>query len=174
MAADGLCQHRDMFDDLLAANQRYASTFAHADVQAPTRKHLAVVTCMDTRIDPLAVLGLAVGDAKIIRNAGGRVTDDALRSLVLAMAFLDVTHIVVMHHTRCALAGQSDDEVRGALPEERRGGVADGPLLAMPDPDAALRADVEAVRRCPQLTGAVVEGWRYDVATGTVARMVPS
>jgi carbonic anhydrase len=162
-----------MFDELEQANARFAESFAWAGMTAPTRRHLAVVTCMDTRIDPLAVLGLEVGDAKIIRNAGGRVTDDVLRSLLLATAFLGVTHVVVMHHAKCALAGQSDDQVRAGLPDGQRTGVAEQPLLAMPDPDAALAADVAAVRSCSALpTDLAVEGWRYDVDTGRIHRLV--
>jgi carbonic anhydrase len=169
------CQHLAMFDELLAANRRFAEGFAWGDLTAPARRHLAVVTCMDTRIDPLAVLGLSVGDAKIVRNAGGRVTTDVLRSLVLASVFLSVTHVVVMHHTGCALAGQDDEQVRSAIPAAQRGEVTEAPLLAMPDPDAALAADVDAVRSCASLpAGMAVEGWRYDVATGLVARCIPS
>lgn len=163
-----------MFDDLLDANRRFADRFDRPGMPAPTTRHLAVVTCMDTRIDPLAVLGLSVGDAKIIRNAGGRVTDDVLRSLLLATAFLAVERVVVMHHTKCALAGHTDESVRADLPPAQAGPLADGPLLAMPDPDAALAADVEAVRHCASLPKDLpVEGWRYDVDTGLVHRVVP-
>jgi carbonic anhydrase len=161
-----------MWDDLIDANASYAATFTGAGVPGRAARRLGLVTCMDSRIDPLAVLGLAVGDAKIIRNAGGRVTPDALRSLILGAAFLDVERIVVMHHTRCALAGSSEAQTQEALAGQ---GVdaAGWELLAMPDPDAALRADVEAVRGCGLLpAGIPVEGWRYDVETGRVARVV--
>lgn len=162
-----------MFDDLLAANRRFASTTPPEAMPAQASRHLAVVTCMDTRIDPLAVLGLQVGEAKILRNAGGRVTDDTVRSLALATAFLGVTMVVVMHHSRCALAGTSDEEVRASLSTGQRAALAEQPLLAMPDPDAALAVDVASVRRSAALpAGLVVEGWRYDVDTGEVHRFV--
>lgn len=158
-----------MIEDLLAANQRYADTFSLEGLPARTAKGVAVVTCMDTRIDPMTILGLAPGDAKVIRNAGGRITTDALRSLALACAYLGVTEVAVMHHTRCALAGTTDEETRSALPEEAAGWE----WLAMPDPDAALAADVEAVRTCPLLpAGVAVHGWRYDVDTGRVATLI--
>lgn len=164
-----------MFDDLLDANRRFAADFAHGGMDAPTRRHLAVVTCMDTRIDPLAVLGLKLGDAKIIRNAAARVTDDVVRSLALATTYLAVDHIAVMHHTRCALAGQTEEQALSGIPPERRVGAAAGPLLAMPDPDAALADDVRALREHPAIGPVVtVEGWRYDVDTGLVSRIVPA
>jgi carbonic anhydrase len=155
-----------MIEDLLAANERYAAGFPLQGMPAKTVKGFALVTCMDTRIDPLAILGLQPGDAKIIRNAGGRVTADALRSLALACAFLGVTEVAVMHHTGCALAGMTDDEVREGLPAA----ASEWTWLAMPDPDGALAADVEAVRTSPVLpAGLSVHGWRYDVETGRVA-----
>src|SRR5690349_12872769 len=101
-----------MFEDLLAANRRYASKFHDPGVSGKAARHLAVLTCIDSRIDPLAMLGLIPGDAKIIRNAGARVTDDALRSLVLAVNLLDVDRICVVQHTDCAMARSSDDEIR--------------------------------------------------------------
>ena len=159
-------QARGMIDDLLAANVRYAAGFSLQGMPAMTVRGFALVTCMDTRIDPLAILGLRPGDAKIIRNAGGRVTADALRSLGLACAHLGVTEVAVMHHTGCALAGTTDTEVRKGLPAAATGWA----WLAMPEPDDALAGDVEAVRTCPVLpAGLPVHGWRYDVDTGRVA-----
>lgn len=162
-----------MFDEILAANAAYASDFRNADVQGRPTKPFCLLTCMDTRIDPLAILGLSVGDAKILRNAGGRVTPDALRSMVLAATFLGVTGFAVMHHTRCALAGSDDGSVLEALSEQQRAATQGWKWLSMPDPDAALTADVEAVRSCRGLPpGTAVEGWRYDVGTGAVARLI--
>ncbi len=164
-----------MFDDLLAANRHYASTFSLRGIAPTAAKGFALVTCMDSRIEPLALLGLGPGDAKILRNAGGRVTDDVLRSLVLATHFLGVREIAVMQHTDCALAHRSDDDVRSSLRGE--GAVAPDAweFLAMPEPDRALRADVEAVRACRSLpAGLGVEGWRYDVESGSIHQVVPS
>lgn len=164
-----------MFDALFEANRRYASAFSLGGLPSRAREGFAVVTCMDTRIEPLALLGLVPGDAKILRNAGGRVTDDVLRSLVLATNFLGVHQVAVMQHTDCALARRSDESIRSDLAGAGRSEAGSWEFLAMPDPDAALVADVERVRRCAALpAGVLVEGWRYDVATGLVERIVPT
>lgn len=162
-----------MFDEFLAANADYASRFAHAGMTPQATKGLCVVTCMDTRIDPLAILGLAVGDSKILRNAGGRVTPDVLRSLVLATNFLGVRAVAVMHHAGCALAGSGDEKFTDALSPDQRAATAGWAWLSMPDPDAALAEDVSAVKACAGLAaGVTVEGWRYDVETGLVSRVI--
>ncbi len=101
-----------MFDDLLDANQRYQLEFHDSGMAGVAAKGLAVLTCIDSRIDPLAMLGLRAGDAKIIRNAGARVTDDALRSLVLAVNLLGVTRVCVVQHTECAMVGSTEEEMR--------------------------------------------------------------
>jgi carbonic anhydrase len=162
-----------MFDDLLEANRRYASGFALQGLPAGAKEELALVTCMDSRIEPLAMLGLAPGDSKILRNAGGRVTEDMLRSLILATNLLGVRRIAVMQHTDCALAHQSDESIRAGLPAGDATDAAGWAFLAMPDPDDALAGDVERVRGCGLLPSDVqVEGWRYDVATGLIDRVV--
>jgi carbonic anhydrase len=159
-----------MMDDLLGANRTYASDFALAGIPARAHKGFALVTCMDSRIEPLTMLGLVPGDAKILRNAGGRVTTDVLRSLILATNFLGVHRIAVMQHTNCALADRSDEDIRSELPD----GADAWEFLAMPDPDDALRHDVDLVRTCPLLrVGIDVEGWRYHVETGVVQQVVP-
>jgi len=170
-----VCNTVPVFDDLLAANRRYTSGFGLQGIPGTAAKRFGLVTCMDSRIEPLVMLGLSQGDAKILRNAGGRVTADVLRSLVLATTFLGVEYVAVMHHTDCALAGRDDDEVRSGLNPEQLEGVRGWEFLAMPDPDAALAADVNAVRTCPALpVGIRVEGWRYDVGTGAVIQVIPS
>jgi len=163
-----------MFGDLLDENTRYVANFSLAGIQARAAKEFALVTCMDSRIEPLAMLGLVPGDAKILRNAGGRVTADVLRSLILATNFLGVRRIAVMQHTDCALMARSDEQIRAELT-----GLAGDPgawdFLAMSDPDRALASDVEAVRACGLLPAGVgVEGWRYAVETGAIDRVVPS
>jgi len=164
-----------MLDELLHANSAYAEGFTLEGIPPVAARGFALVTCMDSRIEPLTMLGLHPGDAKILRNAGARVTPDVLRSLVLATHFLAVRQIAVMQHTNCALAGVSDDAVRSRLADQGTDGVDDWEFLAMPDPDAALAGDVAIVRECDQLPeGVVVEGWRYDVATGRIHRIIPS
>jgi len=161
-----------LFDDLLAANRRYAETFSLAGLEPRASRELALLTCMDSRIEPLAMLGLVPGDAKILRNAGGRVTSDVLRSLVFATSYLGVTKIVVMQHTKCALTLLSDDQVKASLVSEGLQ-VGDQRFLTMSDPDAALAEDVELVRSCRSLPqGITVEGWRYDVDDGSVNQII--
>jgi carbonic anhydrase len=162
-----------MFDDLLDENRRFAARFDSFGLPARAAKGLALVTCMDTRMDPLPVLGLRPGDAKILRNAGGRVTPDALRSLILATWMLGVHRIAVMQHTDCALAFTTDEDIRRRLGDDGARDAADWDFLAMPDPDADLRRDVDAVRSCSLLApGVGVVGWRYDVGTGLIDQVI--
>jgi carbonic anhydrase len=161
-----------MFDELLDSNHTYADRFALRGIPPVAARGFALVTCMDSRIEPLTMLGLHPGDAKILRNGGARVTPDVLRSLVLATHFLGVTEIAVMQHTDCALAGIDDADVRARLGAAGTDGVDAWEFLSMPDPDAALRADVAKLRECRQLgDGVRVEGWRYDVESGRIVRL---
>jgi carbonic anhydrase len=164
-----------VFDDLLRANRRYASDFALAGIPARAAKEFALVTCMDSRIEPLAMLGLVPGDAKILRNAGGRVTPDVLRSLILATNFLGVRRIAVMQHTDCALAHRNDGDIRAEMATGSPAMSETWTFLTMPDPDRALREDVDAVRACELLPATVrVEGWRYQVESGEIVSVIGS
>ncbi|MET0919635.1 MAG: carbonic anhydrase [Acidimicrobiia bacterium] len=156
-----------MFDDLLGANERYHRTFTDPLVAGKAAKGLAVLTCIDSRIDPLAMLGLRPGDAKIIRNAGARVTPDALRSLVLAVNLLGVDRVCVVQHTECAMASSTEAEMRGRI-EDASGGDATGwEFLAFTDQASTLQADLELIRACPLLPADLtVAGFVYDVHTG--------
>src|ERR1700755_1147179 len=102
------------FDDLLAANEDFSRTFEYSGLTGRAPRGLAVVTCMDSRIDPLKLLGLGAGDAKILRNAGARVTDDVLRTLVLAVHLLGVERVMIVAHTDCRMTKVTDDEVHAA------------------------------------------------------------
>ena len=152
-------------DRLLADNRAYAAAHANEHGKHPTRR-LAVVTCMDTRIDVLAALGLELGEAHVLRNAGGRVTDDVLRSRALSTHARGVDTGVVMQHTQCGLAGVTDAELR-----EQTG--ADVDFLPIDDHAAALRADVEQLATTPFL-GLVqaIAGLVYDIETGEVTEVV--
>src|SRR3954470_11917032 len=146
---------------MLTANEAYAAARANVADARPSR-HLAVLTCMDARIDVFAVLGLHLGDAHVIRNAGGRVTDDVLRSLALSTHVLGVHTVVVMQHTQCGLAGITDDELR-----ERTG--ADLGFFPIDDHAAALRDDVELLSSTPYLDPVkVIAGLVYDVDSGVL------
>jgi carbonic anhydrase len=156
-----------MFDDLLDANRRYRTEFHDSGVAGIAARGLAVLTCIDSRIDPLALLGLKAGDAKIIRNAGARVTDDALRSLVLAANLLGVTRVCVMQHTDCAMVGRTDDELRARIGELRGVDASGWEFLTSSDQTATLRSDIERIVSCPLLPPDLeVGGFIFDVRTG--------
>jgi len=156
-----------MFDDLLDANRRYRNEFHDSDVEGTAAKGLAVLTCIDSRIDPLALLGLRAGDAKIIRNAGARVTNDALRSLVLAANLLGVTRVCVVQHTDCAMVGTTDDEIRARISAMRGVDATGWDFLASTDQLATLRDDIGLIESCPLLPPHVqVGGFIFDVHSG--------
>ncbi|MGQ0823727.1 MAG: beta-class carbonic anhydrase [Actinomycetota bacterium] len=150
---------------LIAANAGYAASHANVADPRPTQ-HLAIVTCMDARIDAFATLGLHLGDALVIRNAGGRVTDDVLRSLALSCHVLGVDTVVVMQHTECGLAGVTDEELR------RRTG-ADLGFFPIDDHTAALREDIAILTQQPYLAPLhVIAGFVYDVENGEIDPVV--
>jgi carbonic anhydrase len=156
-----------VFDDLLDANRRYRNGFHDPCVAGTAAKGLAVLTCIDSRIDPLAMLGLRAGDAKIIRNAGARVTGDSLRSLVLAANLLGVTRICLVQHTECAMVGLTEDEMRARI--SAIGGVdASGwDFLTSTDQLATLQSDIALIRSCPLLSPDLdVGGFIFDVHSG--------
>ena len=156
-----------MFDDLLAANRRYRTEFHDPGVDGRAARGLAVVTCIDSRIDPLAMLGLRAGDAKVIRNAGARVTDDCLRSLILATRLLGVTRVCVVQHTDCAVVGSTNDVLRARVGEARGVDVGDWDFMATTDQPATLHADVARIRTCDLLPpGLEVQGFVFDVHSG--------
>jgi carbonic anhydrase len=158
------------FADVLAANDAYARSFPHRGLQARAAEGLAVLTCMDSRIEPLALLGLVPGDAKILRNAGGRVTSDVLRTLMLASHLLGVERLMVIAHTDCRMTGNEAD-VRAAVRDAGGPDISDLELLVTNDQTATVRADVELLRASPYLAGVHVGGFRYDVETGRLTQL---
>lgn len=158
---------REQFADLLAANGDFADTFTRAELSGHAARHLALVTCMDSRISPLEIVGLKAGDAKILRNAGARVTDDVLRTLVLATFLLDVTRILVMPHTDCRMAQQDEAEIHAEILRTHGVDTRSMEFRTTADQIAGLRTDVNRIRAYPLLPdGVVVGGAIYDVATG--------
>jgi carbonic anhydrase len=155
------------FDDLLAANTTYAESFELGGFDGIAHAGVAVVTCMDSRIDPLRMLGLQPGDAKIFRNPGGRVNPLALEALVMAVHLLNVRRILVVPHTRCAVAGTTQAEMRQRI-EEASGLTASWQSFhTVPDQLEALGEDVRKVRTHPLIPDDVrVGGFIYDVDTG--------
>jgi carbonic anhydrase len=156
----------DAFDDLLAANVRY-STQAPRNFDGIAHAGIAVVTCMDSRLQPLEMLGLYLGEAKILRTPGGRVTADALVGCVLGAHLLHVDRILVIAHTRCAMASGTDEEIRARIVNATGADLGDLAIGATPEQEAALVADVELLRSHPALAGRVtVGGFVYDVDSG--------
>jgi len=162
----------DAFDDLLDANTGWQEGFALGDLSGTPKRKLAVVACVDTRVDPLGALGLEPGDAKILRNAGARVTDDVVRSLALVVAALGVERVAVIAHTDCAVAKSTDDELR-ALVAEATGADASGfQPLAVADQAATVRSDLQRLRDDPLLPDSVTYGgFLYDVGTGALSEI---
>lgn len=155
------------FADILAANSEYAETFRLSGLSPQAARGLGVVTCIDSRIEPLAMLGLAPGDAKIMRNAGARVTEDVLRSLVLAVHLLSVSRIAVIQHTRCRMTEATNPEIREEI-GRRSGSPADGwDFLAIGNQHDTLVDDLTIIRSCPLIPDTVaLTGMIYDVDTG--------
>jgi len=152
-------------DALLAAADRHARDFAAGALPAPPALHLAVVTCMDSRIDPVALLGLRAGEAHVIRNAGGLVTDDVLRSLTLSQALLQTREIMVIGHTGCGLHGD-EDALRDRV-AEASGAQPPWPLGAFADVEASVRDQLAVLRGAPSLLSATgARGFVYEVETG--------
>ena len=155
------------FADVLDANRSYTDTFTLAGLEPQAARGLAILTCMDSRIEPLALLGLVPGDAKILRNAGARVTDDALRSLVLAIHLLGVDRIAVVAHTRCKMTEATDAELQETITDLAGASAAGWAFHAVPDQVETLRSDLAILRDCPLVPARVVlGGFVYDVDTG--------
>ena len=155
------------FDDVLSANEEFAASFAFSGLTGQARRGLAVVTCMDSRIDPLGALGMKPGDAKIIRNAGARVTDDVLRTLVLAGYLLGVERVLVMPHTQCRMAGTTEAEIHATLASEFGVDSRSLEFLTVSDQHAALARDVQRIRSHPLVPSRLVVGGAvYHVETG--------
>ena len=159
------------FDDLLAANRAFAETFELGGFDGVAHAGVAIVTCMDSRIDPLGMLGLSHGDAKIFRNPGGRVTPQALEALVLGVHLLGVRRILVIPHTRCAMSSASEAELREQVGASAGVDASWQNFAVVEDQLAALIEDVAKVRSHPLVPDdAQVGGFVYDVDTGLLER----
>ena len=163
----------DDFDDLLEANRAFAADFNLGGFDGKARAGVALVTCMDSRIDPLAMLGLKHGDAKMFRNPGGRVTPQALEALVLGVHLLNVERVLIVPHTKCAMTQHSEATLRDMITESSGVDASWQSFSVVPDQIAGLNSDVRKVRSHPLIPDSVkVGGFIYDVDTGLLEPVV--
>lgn len=158
---------------LLAANQQYAARFTRGHLPTPPARKLAVLVCMDARIDPAAALGLQEGDAHVIRNAGGRASDDAIRSLAISQQLLGTREIVVIHHTDCGMLTFTNEQLRAKLRDELGVDASSVDFLPFSDLEQSVRDDIARLRASPLLLRDVpIHGLIYDVRTGSLRQVV--
>lgn len=161
------------FDDLLAANKVYAADFSDGYFDGIARAGVCIVTCMDSRIEPLVMVGLQLGDAKILRSPGGRVTTSVLNGCVLSVQLLQVNRIMVIPHTRCAMASGTDEDMRRIISAKTGTDTSWISFGATPDQAGRLRADVDMISNHPLIKGhAEVGGFIYDVDTGLLDQVL--
>ena len=154
-------------DEFLKANDAYAADFTRGDLPLPPARHVAVLVCMDARIDPARLLGLEEGDAHVIRNAGGRASDDAIRSLVISQQLLGTNTVLVIHHTDCGMLTFSNEDLRGKLKQELHVDAGNIDFLPFRDLEQSVRNDVAKLKSSPLIPDNVdISGYIYDVRTG--------
>lgn len=155
-----------VFEEFMEANERYAISFDKGDLPAPPGKRVAVVACMDARLNVYGMLGLAEGDAHVIRNAGGVVTDDVIRSLTISQRLLGTREIILIHHTDCGMLSFSDDEVKRQI--EKDVGIKPGfALEAFSDLEEDVRQSIRRIQASPFVPHKdAVRGCVYEVETG--------
>ena len=150
----------------LKANDAYASTFHKGDLAMPPARHVAVLVCMDARIDPARALGLEEGDAHVIRNAGGRAAD-ALRSLVISEQLLGTTEIVVIHHTDCGMLTFSNEDLHKKVKQDLHADADNIDFLPFKDLEQSVRDDVTFLKESPLIPQSIsISGFIYDVKSG--------
>jgi carbonic anhydrase len=160
-------------DEFLAANARFAETFDRGGLPMPPARKVAVLTCMDARIHDAPALGLAIGDAHVIRNAGGRASDDAIRSLIISSRLLGTREFVVIHHTDCGMLTFTNEQLRAQLAEQAGADASSIDFLPFSDLEASVRDDVERINASPFIDTTIpVSGLIYDVQTGRLRPVV--
>jgi carbonic anhydrase len=162
-------------DSVVEANQRFAESFDKGDLEIPPARSIAVLTCIDARIDPAKALGLDIGDSHVIRNAGGRATDDAVRSLLISSWLLGTREFLVIHHTDCGMEKFTDESMAEIITERCGQDVSGLDFLTFIDLDQSVRDDVARIRSLGRIpVDATVSGHVYDVRTGTLREVVPA
>lgn len=154
-------------DELIEANQRFAESFDRGDLPTPPARHVAVLTCMDARLHPETFLGLDIGDAHVIRNAGGRASDDAIRSLIISSRLLGTNEYLVIHHTDCGMLTFTNEDLQQKLREETGQDASEIDFLPFSDLEQSVRDDVHRIQGSPFIPeGISVRGFVYDVRSG--------
>ena len=162
-------QAMTVFDEMLAHNRKYAERFDLGHLQTPPVRKLVILTCMDSRMDLEQLLGLQVGDAHMIRNAGGLATDDAIRSLLLSTHLLGTRAIAVIQHTECGLLSITDEQMRSRLSSETGRDASHLEFHAFTDLDRTTVSQVKRIRQHPFLPKDIeVHGYIYEVKKGTL------
>ncbi|KAI8656508.1 Carbonic anhydrase [Fusarium sp. Ph1] len=156
--------------DFEAANKKYAATFNEAHLPSPPRRKVVIVACMDSRLDPAKMLGLDLGDAHVIRNAGGRAVE-ALRSILISQQMLGTREIIVMHHTGCGMQSFSDHEFRSKIRKELKEDVDHMAFLPFSDLRQSVLDDVSFLRKSPLVLDVPITGYVYDVKTGMIEQV---
>jgi carbonic anhydrase len=153
-------------DELLRNNERYANSFDKGDLPMPPAKQIAIITCMDARLSPYVMLGLSEGDAHVIRNAGGVITDDEIRSLMISQRLLGTREVMLIHHTDCGMLTFSDEELRGQIQQEV-GIKPHFPLETFADLEEDVRQSIKRIEASPFIPHKdSVRGFIYEVETG--------
>ena len=158
-------------DELVQNAERYAETFDKGSLPMPPGKGVAVVACMDARLNPFGLLGLAEGDAHVIRNAGGVVTEDVIRSLAISQRLLGTTEVILIHHTDCGMLTFKDDDVKAQI-EQETGIRPSFALEAFPDVDADIRQSLARIQASPFIPNKNVRGFVYEVEKGSLREVV--
>ena len=157
---------------LLAANEVYAESFSQGHLPMPPARRVAIVTCMDARLDPAQFCGFEPGDAHVIRNAGGLVTEDAIRSLVISHWLLGTQEVAVIAHTDCGMLTFTNDELHRKLRDEAGADASDVDFRPFPNVEESVRESLRTVRESQLLPDSLeVSGWVYDVRTGRLAEV---
>ena len=160
---------RQAFADVLSANQNFAREFVDSGLAGTARRGLAIITCMDSRINPLAIVGMEAGDVKILRNAGARVTDDVLRTLVLATYLLGVQRVLIMPHTDCRMTQDHESTIHEMIAHQHGVDTRSLEFRTVSDQRVALASDIARIKAFPYLPGdLIVGGAIYDVYTGNL------
>lgn len=154
-------------DELLANAEDYAASFTKGDLPLPPARKVAVLACMDARLNPYGLLGLQEGDAHVIRNAGGVVTDDEIRSLAISQRLLGTEEIILIHHTDCGMLTFTDDEFKRSIQDDV-GIKPEWAAEAFPDLDEDVRQSIARIKSSPFIPRKNVRGFVYDVHSGAL------